>query len=99
MRIRIRHLGLTTSRSQDHSGGTRIDPPRIGSAAIRRPAGTLVPWSGDDLGQYLAEAKHLAILENGANEGDGWSSSVIQRYKFERGGQYLVSTEHSRYLC
>ena len=98
MRIQIRHLGITTSRSQNHSGGMRIDPLRSGRAATRRPSGSLVARTGTDLGLYLSESRHLAVLDNGEDEGDGWSSSLIQRFKFEGGGRYLVSTEHSRYL-
>lgn len=89
-----------TNHAIKHSFSTavRIHPLRSGRAATRKPSGSLVAWASTDLGLYLSESRHLAVLDNGEDEGDGWSSSLIQRYKFESTGRFLVSTEHSRYM-
>jgi hypothetical protein len=91
------------SRSQvHHSGGIRVDPPRVGMAASRRPGGSLRAWVGDDLDAYVGGlvGRHLAVLDGveGGDEEDGWASSFVRRVgEREPDGSYLVSTERSRY--
>lgn len=97
MRIRVRHLGVVSSRTQEHySGHIRIDPTREGEAALRRPGGSLELWDGTNLEEYLRTTRQLA-LRYGESD-DGWSSSLVLRWRCEGSGVYLIATEHSRYV-